>query len=69
MSADPSTVWCAVQHFEEHCKVDSSYTYEGLTKKLAVLDTFIILVGVINHPATHLCQILVNPSTLIVHFW
>ena len=53
MSVDPSTVWCAVQHFEEHGKVDASYTYEGLTKKLAVLDTFTILVGVINRPATH----------------
>ena len=57
LSMDPSTVWCAVQRFEQHGTVDSCYTHEGPPKKLTALDKFIILEAVINCPAIHLCEI------------
>ena len=57
LSVDPSTVWRAVQRFEEHGTVDSCYTHEGPPKKLTALDEFIILEAVINRPAIHLCEI------------
>ena len=53
LSVDPSTVWRAVQRFEEHGTVDSCYTHEGPPK---VLDEFSILEAVINRPAIHLCE-------------
>jgi len=54
---DPSTVWRAVQRFEEHGTVDSCYTHEGPPKKLTALDEFVILEAVINRPAIHLYEI------------
>jgi len=57
LSVDPSTVWRAVQRFEEHGTVDSCYTHEGPPKKLTALDEFVILEAVINRPAIHLYEI------------
>ena len=62
LSVDPSTVWRAVQRFEEHGTVDSCYTHEGPPKKLTALVEFIILEAVINRPAIHLCEIHAMPG-------
>jgi len=57
LSVDPSTVWRAVQRFEEHGTVDSCYTHEGPPNKLTSLDEFVMLKAVINRPAIHLYEI------------
>ena len=57
LSVDPSTVWRAVQRFDEHATVDSCYTHAGPPKKLTAFDEFVILEAVLDRPAIHLYEV------------
>lgn len=57
LSVDPSTVWRAVQRFEELGTVDSSYSNDGPPKKLTSFDEFTIMEAVLDQPSLYLSEI------------
>ena len=57
LSVDPSTVWRAVQRFEELGTVDSSYSNDGPPKKLTSFDEFTIMEAVLDQLSLYLSEI------------